>query len=248
MDDDGNEKKRPRDDDDDDDDDDATTRARLEEARDDDYDRDLARDDDRDVAPVRVGDRLEVQWEIAAGDAEGDGRGDAGDVVTWWPCEVSSVDARSSRCVLTYDARDGFDRESREATFEASGRALTHADEPGATFRWRREGDESEDESEEGANGGAVDDEETTTLREIVDAQRALDAEEGASLEEATTKAFASLPANQQLHVASAVANLRTKLVEKFTALTSDRGSEYVITKEDVDALVRELGRDAAAG
>ncbi len=125
---------------------------------------------------------------------------------------------------------------------------MTHADEPGATFRWRREGDESEDESEEGASGGAVDDEETTTLREIVDAQRALDAEEGASLEEATTKAFASLPANQQLHVASAVANLRTKLVEKFTALTSDRGSEYVITKEDVDALVRELGRDAAAG
>ena len=87
----------------------------------------------------------------AAGDAEGDARGDAGDVVTWWPCEVSSVDARSSRCVLTYDARDGFERESREATFEASGRrrALTHADEPGATFRWRREGDESEDESED---------------------------------------------------------------------------------------------------
>ena len=98
MDDDGNAKKRPRDDDDDDD---ATTRARLEEAREDDDDRDLARDDDRDVAPVRVGDRLEVQWEIAAGDAEGDGRGDAGDVVTWWPCEVSSVDARSSRGGLT---------------------------------------------------------------------------------------------------------------------------------------------------
>lgn len=247
MDDDGNEKKRPRDDDDDDD---ATTRARLEDARENDPDPDLARDDYGNVAPVRVGDRLEVQWEIAAGDAEGDDAGDAGDVVTWWPCEVSSVDARSSRCVLTYDARDGFERESREATFEASGRrrALTHADEPGATFRWRREGDESDDESEEGASGGAVDDEDTTTLREIVDAQRALDAEEGASLEEATTKAFASLPANQQLHVASAVANLRTKLVEKFTALTSDRGSEYVITKEDVDALVRELGRDAAAG
>ena len=179
-----------------------------------------------------------MQWEIAAGDAGG--------VVTWWPYEVSSVDARSSRCILTYDARDGFERESREATLEASGRrrALTRADEPGATFRWRCEGDESED----GASGGAVDDEETTTLREIVNAQRALDAEEGASLEEATTNAFASLPANQQLHVASAVANLRTKLVEKFTALTSDRGSEYVISKEDVDALLRELGRDAAAG
>ena len=235
---------RPRTDDDDDDDDDGDGDARGV----------VAGVVDRRGAPVRVGDRLEVQWELAGGDDDDEDDEDRVATATWWPCEIARVDGDgdddASVLTLMYDARDGFERESREVAF-ASGRAplLTHADEPGATFRWRREGDESddeeddEDEDEENATGSAED--ATTTLREIVDAQRAMDAACGESVEAAATAAFASLPMDLQLHVASAVANLRTKLVEKFTALTADRGAEYVITKEDVDALVRELGRDA---
>lgn len=231
----------------------TTTRPRTDEN--DDGDGDDARGVDTGVvdrrgAPVRVGDRLEVQWELA-GDAEDDDEERVA-TVTWWPCELARVDDgddEASGLTLVYDARDGFERESREVTF-ASGRApfLTHADEPGATFRWRREGDESDEDEDDGDDDGVTGnaDDATTTLREIVDAQRAMDAACGESVEAAATEAFASLPMDRQLHVASAVANLRTKLVEKFTALTADRGAEYVITKEDVDALVRELGRDAA--
>ena len=113
---------------------------------------------------------------------------------------------------MLYDARDGFEAELRKVSFlSGDARELTHADEDGV-FRWRREGDDDDDD--DGCEGDGCGADVPTTMREILEAQGALDAASGESLENASMAAFATLPMNQQMNLASAFAGFKDKLMQ----------------------------------
>jgi hypothetical protein len=143
--------------------------------------------------------------------------------------------ARGAAFALLYDARDGFDAELRGvSTWGGDARALTHVDEDG-TFRWRREGDDDDDDAD------GCDDNATTTMREVLEAQGALDAASGESLENASMAAFATLPMNQQMNMASAFAGFKDKLMQKLSGLAAQKGTDGVVTKDDIENILSDI-------
>lgn len=217
---------------------------------------------DRRGTAVRVGDRLEVQWEVHAGDGsrsedededeedanDGADDGDAGEgegedegvggegeaTLTWWPCSVAT---EGEDAFLLYDAGAGFDAEKRKVRF-IDARTLTHGENDGGIFKWRREGDEEEEEGEEALDA-------PTTMREILAAQDAIDAENGESLENASMAAFATLPMNQQMNLASAFAGFKDKLLKRLSSLAQRKGENGVITKVDIDNIMSDIQKNA---
>ena len=204
---------------------------------------------DRFGRRVRAGDRLEVLWVVESGRGEAED-GDARDedeidaAATWWPCVVregdAEGDAREGRTfALLYDARDGFEAELREVSFlSGDARELTHADEDGV-FRWRREGDEDDDD--DGCEGDGCGADVPTTMREILEAQGALDAASGESLENASMAAFATLPMNQQMNLASAFAGFKDKLMSRLSGLAAQKGADGVVTKDDIENILSDI-------
>lgn len=218
---------------------------------------------DRCGATVKVGDRLEVQWEVVVAtsrdeeeeeDADADARR-----VRWWPCVVVRDDDDGDGGMvkkgfgLVYDAMDGFESERRRVVFSRAGgaRQLEHAGEAGV-FRWRREGDvddvqrddDDEDCDEEDAENAIED--APTTMREILEAQGAIDAENGGvSLESAAMGAFATLPMNQQMNMATAFAGFKEKLMAKLSGLAAEKGAEGVVTKDDIDGILSDIQKGA---
>ena len=250
-------KKRRRDLDDDDDDDDVV-------------DVDGKYVVDRWDARVKVGDRLEVQWEVVKDEDYDDGVKEEEEAnerrvrVKWWPCVVVRGDegeedeAKMSRSETTsfglvYDAMDGFESERRRVVFSRAGgaRQLEHAGEAGV-FRWRREGDvddvqhdDSDDEDDCDDAENAIEDA-PTTMREILEAQGAIDAENGGvSLESAAMGAFATLPMNQQMNMATAFAGFKEKLMAKLSGLAAEKGAEGVVTKDDIDGILSDIQKGA---
>jgi hypothetical protein len=220
---------------------------------------------DRWDARVKVGDRLEVQWEVVR-DEDYDDVEEANERrvrVKWWPCVVVRGDekedeAKMSRSETTsfglvYDAMDGFDSERRRVVFSRAGgaRQLEHAGEAGV-FRWRREGDvddvqhdDSDDEDDCDDAENAIEDA-PTTMREILEAQGAIDAENGGvSLESAAMGAFATLPMNQQMNMATAFAGFKEKLMTKLSGLAAEKGAEGVVTKDDIDGILSDIQKGA---
>jgi len=205
---------------------------------------------DRFGRRVRAGDRLEVQWEVEPGRGEGGEDGEARDedetevAVTWWPCVVCEGDAEGeakagTAFALLYDARDGFEAELRKVSFlSGEARELTHADEDGV-FRWRREGDDDDDDDECEGDGCGAD--VPTTMREILEAQGALDAASGESLENASMAAFATLPMNQQMNMASAFAGFKDKLMQRLSGLAAQKGADGVVTKDDIENILSDI-------
>jgi hypothetical protein len=183
--------------------------------------------------------------------------------VKWWPCVVVRGDekedeAKMSRSETTsfglvYDAMDGFDSERRRVVFSRAGgaRQLEHAGEAGV-FRWRREGDvddvqhdDSDDEDDCDDAENAIEDA-PTTMREILEAQGAIDAENGGvSLESAAMGAFATLPMNQQMNMATAFAGFKEKLMTKLSGLAAEKGAEGVVTKDDIDGILSDIQKGA---
>lgn len=228
---------------------------------------------DRWDARVKVGDRLEVQWEVVKDeDYDDDGVKEEEEAnerrvrVKWWPCVVVRGDeeeedeAKMSRSEstsfgLVYDAMDGFESERRRVVFSRAGgaRQLEHAGEAGV-FRWRREGDvddvqhdDSDDEDDCDADDAenAIEDA-PTTMREILEAQGAIDAENGGvSLESAAMGAFATLPMNQQMNMATAFAGFKEKLMAKLSGLAAEKGAEGVVTKDDIDGILSDIQKGA---
>lgn len=226
---------------------------------------------DRWDARVKVGDRLEVQWEVVKDDEDYDDDDDgvkeeeeANDErrvrVKWWPCVVVRGDdgeedeAKMSRSETTtsfglvYDAMDGFESERRRVVFSRAGgaRQLEHAGEAGM-FRWRREGDVDDvqhDDSDDDAENAIED--APTTMREILEAQGAIDAENGGvSLESAAMGAFATLPMSQQMNMATAFAGFKEKLMAKLSGLAAEKGAEGVVTKDDIDGILSDIQKGA---
>ncbi|OUS43415.1 hypothetical protein BE221DRAFT_194847 [Ostreococcus tauri] len=191
--------------------------------------------DARDGRP-RDGARLEVQWEVRAETSDDDACGAT--TLTWWPCVVREDDGGT---FLTYAARDGFESETRGVTFADGGsrRRLTHDDE-GGIFRWRFEGEE--DEGDEGEGEEVVDDA-PTTMGEILRAQEAMDAAHGESVENASMAAFATLPMNQQMNLASAFATFKEKLLGKLNSLVAQKGDDVIVTKDDIDNIMGDIAK-----
>lgn len=227
---------------------------------------------DRRGATVKVGDRLEVQWEVvvvsrdddedagedadadaSASDATNPGR------VRWWPCVVVRDDDDDGGMVkkgfgLVYDAMDGFESERRRVVFSRAGgaRQLEHAGEAGV-FRWRREGDvddvqrdDDDCDDDDDVENAATFEDAPTTMREILEAQGAIDAENGGvSLESAAMGAFATLPMNQQMNMATAFAGFKEKLMAKLSGLAAEKGAEGVVTKDDIDGILSDIQKGA---
>ena len=228
---------------------------------------------DRRGRAVRAGERLEVQWEIRASDgstsetedegangvdgangADGADADDADDVdgaddgegvdaagegdvaLTWWPCTVAT---EGEDAFLVYDAGAGFEEEKRKVRF-IDAWALTHVDDDddGGVFKWRREGDEDDDEGEDAFDA-------PTTMREIRAAQDAIDAESGEGLEKASMAAFATLPMNQQMNLASAFAGFKDKLMNRLSSLAAQKGENGVITKDDIENIMSDIRKNA---
>ena len=223
---------------------------------------------DRWDARVKVGDRLEVQWEVVKDEDYDDDDGvkeeeEANERrvrVKWWPCVVVRGDdgeedeAKMSRSETTsfglvYDAMDGFESERRRVVFSRAGgaRQLEHAGEAGM-FRWRREGDVDDvqhDDSDDDDAENAIEDA-PTTMREILEAQGAIDAENGGvSLESAAMGAFATLPMSQQMNMATAFAGFKEKLMAKLSGLAAEKGAEGVVTKDDIDGILSDIQKGA---
>jgi len=223
---------------------------------------------DRCGATVKVGDRLEVQWEVvvvaaASRDDEDEEDADAdARRVRWWPCVVVRDDVRDDDgdggmvkkgFGLVYDAMDGFESERRRVVFSRAGgaRQLEHAGEAGV-FRWRREGDVDDvqrDDDDEYCDEEDVEnaiEDAPTTMREILEAQGAIDAENGGvSLESAAMGAFATLPMNQQMNMATAFAGFKEKLMAKLSGLAAEKGAEGVVTKDDIDGILSDIQKGA---
>lgn len=221
---------------------------------------------DRWDARVKVGDRLEVQWEVVKDeDYDDDGVKEEEEAnerrvrVKWWPCVVVRGDdgeedeAKMSRSETTsfglvYDAMDGFESERRRVVFSRAGgaRQLEHAGEAGM-FRWRREGDVDDvqhDDCDDDAENAIED--APTTMREILEAQGAIDAENGGvSLESAAMGAFATLPMSQQMNMATAFAGFKEKLMAKLSGLAAEKGAEGVVTKDDIDGILSDIQKGA---
>jgi hypothetical protein len=255
------------DDDDDDDDDDARRcLKRRRRVDDDDSDDVVVRDVDgkevldRRFDAVKVGDRLEVQWEVSVADEEEDaGEEDAASGrVKWWPCVVvreeegfrSEGRTKKEKCFgLVYDAMDGFESERRRVVFSRAGgaRQLEHAGEAGV-FRWRREGDvdDAQDDDDDDVETVVEEEDAPTTMREILEAQGEIDAENGGvSLESAAMGAFATLPMNQQMNMATAFAGFKEKLMAKLSGLAAEKGAEGVVTKDDIDGILSDIQKGA---
>ena len=234
---------------------------------------------DRCGATLKVGDRLEVQWEVVVPrDDDDDGNDDDDDDadddadarrsdapaagrVQWWPCVVVRDDGDDGGMVVTkgfglvYDAMDGFESERRRVVFSRAGgaRQLEHAGEAGV-FRWRREGDvddvqrDGDDEDDDDCDEDDVEnvtEDAPTTMREILEAQGAIDAENGTSLEAAAMGAFATLPMNQQMNMATAFAGFKEKLMAKLSGLAAEKGAEGVVTKDDIDGILSDIQKGA---
>ena len=263
---------RDYDDDDDDYDDDARRclkRRRSQRVDDDDSDDVVVRDVDgkevldRRFDAVKVGDRLEVQWEVTVADEDADKDKDKGEEedeasgrVKWWPCVVvreedgTSEGTKKEKCFgLVYDAMDGFESERRRVVFSRAGgaRQLEHAGEAGV-FRWRREGDvdDAQDDDEDDVETVVEEEDAPTTMREILEAQGEIDAENGGvSLESAAMGAFATLPMNQQMNMATAFAGFKEKLMAKLSGLAAEKGAEGVVTKDDIDGILSDIQKGA---
>ena len=263
---------RDYDDDDDDDydeeDDDVRCLKRRRRVDDDDSDDVVVRDVDgkevldRRFDAVKVGDRLEVQWEVSVADEDEDADKDKGEEedasgrVKWWPCVVvreedgTSEGTKKEKCFgLVYDAMDGFESERRRVVFSRAGgaRQLEHAGEAGV-FRWRREGDvdDAQDDDEDDVETVVEEEDAPTTMREILEAQGEIDAENGGvSLESAAMGAFATLPMNQQMNMATAFAGFKEKLMAKLSGLAAEKGAEGVVTKDDIDGILSDIQKGA---
>ena len=261
---------RDYDDDDDDydeEDDDVRCLKRRRRVDDDDSDDVVVRDVDgkevldRRFDAVKVGDRLEVQWEVSVADEDEDEDADKGEEedasgrVKWWPCVVvreedgTSEGTKTGKCFgLVYDAMDGFESERRRVVFSRAGgaRQLEHAGEAGV-FRWRREGDVDDAQDDDDDVETVVEEEDApTTMREILEAQGEIDAENGGvSLESAAMGAFATLPMNQQMNMATAFAGFKEKLMAKLSGLAAEKGAEGVVTKDDIDGILSDIQKGA---
>ena len=264
---------RDYDDDDDDydeEDDDVRCLKRRRRVDDDDSDDVVVRDVDgkevldRRFDAVKVGDRLEVQWEVSVADEDEDADKDKGEEeedasgrVKWWPCVVvreeegfRSEGTKKEKCFgLVYDAMDGFESERRRVVFSRAGgaRQLEHAGEAGV-FRWRREGDvdDAQDDDEDDVETVVEEEDAPTTMREILEAQGEIDAENGGvSLESAAMGAFATLPMNQQMNMATAFAGFKEKLMAKLSGLAAEKGAEGVVTKDDIDGILSDIQKGA---
>ena len=260
---------RDYDDDDDDYDDARRCLKRRRRVDDDDDSDDVAVRDvdgkevlDRRFDAVKVGDRLEVQWEVSVADEDADkDKGEEEDAasgrVKWWPCVVvreeegfRSEGTKKEKCVgLVYDAMDGFESERRRVVFSRAGgaRQLEHAGEAGV-FRWRREGDvdDAQDDDDDDVETVVEEEDAPTTMREILEAQGEIDAENGGvSLESAAMGAFATLPMNQQMNMATAFAGFKEKLMAKLSGLAAEKGAEGVVTKDDIDGILSDIQKGA---
>jgi len=206
---------------------------------------------------------LEVQWEVTVADEDADkDKGEEEDAdagrVKWWPCVVvreeegfrSEGRTKKEKCFgLVYDAMDGFESERRRVVFSRAGgaRQLEHAGEAGV-FRWRREGDvdDAQDDDDDDVETVVEEEDAPTTMREILEAQGEIDAENGGvSLESAAMGAFATLPMNQQMNMATAFAGFKEKLMAKLSGLAAEKGAEGVVTKDDIDGILSDIQKGA---
>jgi hypothetical protein len=78
-------------------------------------------------------------------------------------------------------------------------------------------------------------------MREILEAQGALDAASGESLENASMAAFATLPMNQQMNMASAFAGFKDKLMQRLSGLAAQKGADGVVTKDDIENILSDI-------
>jgi len=202
------------------------------------------------------GDRIEVEWQINAaedddedeGEAEEEDKEEKATTITWWPCVVRRATPEDAKSVATnindalftldYEARDGFEAEKRVVLMLASQRCEDATD--AGVLKWRREGDDFVD-NEEDEDDGDEDDDVPTTMREILEAQGRIDAQDGETLEHASMAAFSTLPMDQQMSMATAFAGFKEKLMAKLSGLASAKGDNGVVTKDDIESILSDI-------
>jgi len=203
---------------------------------------------DRRGAALVDGDRIEVEWQLDAASDDDDDDAEfelepRAPTRVWWPCVVRRANASSDRkgesnaFILEYEAREGFEAERREVMM-LPGQRCEDASDAGV-LKWRREGDDFEDDDDDDCD--SEDDDAPTTMREILEAQGRIDAQGGESLEDASMAAFATLPMDQQMNMASAFAGFKDKLMEKLSGLANQKGANGVVTKDDIESILSDI-------
>ena len=135
-----------------------------------------------------------------------------------------------------------------------SDRVLEDVDE-GNALRWRKEGsggdddDDDDDASDDevyaaeavaGAAGGV------TTMVDVLEAQDKIDKEQGDgdTLEQASNRAFGTLPMDQQQHLAHAFSGFKDKFIAGLRGLVESNGEGYAVSKDDIENIMGGI-RDA---
>lgn len=121
--------------------------------------------------------------------------------------------------------------------------------EDATKFYWRKEGDDftvEEDEDfeydeEEDGDGGDF------TMQELIAHQTKIDGDAEETLQDASEKAFGTLPMDKQLQIATGFAQMKDKLMGKLKQISEKNGPGYTVTKEDMDRIMQELRDEAMA-
>ena len=176
------------------------------------------------------------------------------DEVIWWPATVlkRNVDDHdgSEKNVLEimYEARnEEFPAERGKIALVSEHECKDYED--ATKFYWRKEGDDftvEEDEDfeydeEEDGDGGDF------TMQELIAHQTKIDGDAEETLQDASEKAFGTLPMDKQLQIATGFAQMKDKLMGKLKQISEKNGPGYTVTKEDMDRIMQELRDEAMA-